>query len=351
MNKILPVILLLFLFCNHNMAADTEQPGAEAYAKAMVLLEKEDLAGALPLLTEAAKAGHPDAMVQMVYVLPDLDKKTKVDLLHKAAEKGNAFAQFNLGNFYFLDKKDPVKAAEFYRLAMLAGHPNAGLMYGLCCLQGIGTKKDLAAAQKAFEVDIAKGNADAMNYCAVMLCRQGKFEEGIALLEKAADLNHAAALNNLGILARNGDTPAEREKAFFYFNRAANLGYVPGKRNLILAYITGCGTEVNYKTARRFANSLAADKVPAAMFILGMMDLYGYGKDADAASAFQWYLKSASQGYVPAMLQVAEMLRTGNGVKADPAAADQWLQKAKVMAPPEEDPEDLTEKDKKDAAQ
>ena len=102
MNKILPVILLLFLFCNHNMAADTEQPGAEAYAKAMVLLEKEDLAGALPLLTEAAKAGHPDAMVQMVYVLPDLDKKTKVDLLHKAAEKGNAFAQFNLGNFCLL---------------------------------------------------------------------------------------------------------------------------------------------------------------------------------------------------------------------------------------------------------
>ena len=347
MNKILPVILLL-LFCGHNMAADTEQPGAKAYAKAMTLLEKEDLAGALPLLTEAVKAGHPDAMVQMVYVLPDLDEKTKVDLLHKAAEKGNAFAQFNLGNFYFLNK-EPVKAAEFYRLAMLAGHPKAGLMYGLCCLQGIGTKKDLAAAQKAFEVDIAKGNADAMNYCAVMLCRQGKFEEGIALLEKAADLNHAAALNNLGILYRNGSTPEEREKAFRYFNRSANLGWTAARRNLIMAYITGCGTAVNYKTARRFANSLAADNVPEAMFILGMMDLYGYGGDADAVSAFQWYLKSASLGHVPAMLQVAEMLRTGNGVKADPAAADQWLQKAKVMAPPEDHPEILSEKDKEKA--
>ena len=49
------------------------------------------------------------------------------------------------------------------------------------------------------------------------------------------------------------------------------------------------------------------------------------------------------------MLQVAEMLRTGNGVQADPAAADQWLQKAKVMAPPEDDTEILSEKDEKEA--
>ena len=348
MNKFLSALLLIFSLCCIS-AAEKQQPGTEAYQKALEFLEEEDLGAALPLLREAADAGHPDAIVQLVYVLPELDEKTKVELLLKAAEKGNAFAQFYLGNFYFMNK-EPVKAAEFYRLAMLADHPNAGLMFGICCLQGIGIKKDLAAAQKAFEVDIAKGNADAMNFCAVMLCRQGKFEEGIALLEKAADLNHAAALNNLGILCRNGNTPEERQKAFRYFNRSANLGWTAGRRNLIMAYITGCGTEVNYKTARRFANSLAMDNDPAAMFILGMMDLYGYGADADPVSAFKWYLKSAKRGHVPAMLQVAEMLRTGNGVKADPAAADQWLQKAKVMAPPEEDPEILTEKDEKDAA-
>lgn len=347
MNKLLTVLLLFSICCIS--AAEKQQPGTEAYQKALEFLEEEDLGAALPLLREAADAGHPDAIVQLVYVLPELDEKTKVELLLKAAEKGNAFAQFNLGNFYFMNK-EPVKAAEFYRLAMLADHPNAGLMFGICCLQGIGIKKDLAAAQKAFEVDIAKGNADAMNFCAVMLCRQGKFEEGIALLEKAADLNHAAALNNLGILYRNGNTPEERQKAFRYFNRSANLGYVPGRRNLVMAYITGCGTEVNYKTARRFALNLAKDNDPVAMFILGMMDLYGYGADANPVSAFNWYLKSANLGHVPAMLQVAEMLRTGNGVKADSAAADQWLQKAKVMAPPEDQPENLTAKDEKDAA-
>ena len=347
MNKIFSVLLLFFTLCG--ILAAEAQPGTEAYQKAMTFLEDEDLDSALPLLREAADAGHPDAIVQLVYVLPDLNEKTKVTLLHKAAEKGNSFAQFNLGNFYFLNK-EPVKAAEFYRLAMLADHPNAGLMFGICCLQGIGIKKDLAAARKAFEVDIAKGNADAMNYCAVMLCRQGKFEEGIALLEKAADLNHAAALNNLGILYRNGNTVEDRKKAFRYFNRSANLGWTAGRRNLILAYITGCGTAVNYKTARRFALNLAQGNDSAAMFILGMMDLCGYGADANPASAFNWYLKSAKLGHVPAMIQVAEMLRAGNGVKADPAAADQWLQKAKVMTPPEEDPEILTEKDKKEAA-
>ena len=347
MNKLLTVLLLFSICCIS--AAEKQQPGTEAYQKALEFLEEEDLGAALPLLREAADAGHPDAIVQLVYVLPELDEKTKVELLLKAAEKGNAFAQFNLGNFYFMNK-EPEKAAEFYRLAMLADHPNAGLMFGICCLQGIGIKKDLAAAQKAFEVDIAKGNADAMNFCAVMLCRQGKFEEGIALLEKAADLNHAAALNNLGILYRNGNTPEERQKAFRYFNRSANLGWTAGRRNLIMAYITGCGTAVNYKAARRFALNLAQGNDSAAMFILGMMDLCGYGADANPASAFNWYLKSAKLGHVPAMIQVAEMLRAGNGVKADPTAADQWLQKAKVMAPPEEDPEILPAKDEKDAA-
>ena len=347
MNKLLSALLLIFPLCC--LSAAEAQPGAEAYQKAMEFLEEDDLDNALPLLKAAMDAGHPDAIVQLVYVLPELDEKAKVNLLHKAAEKGNAFAQFNLGNYYYMNR-EPAKAAEFYRLAMLGDHPGAGLMYGICCLKGMGVKKDLTAARKAFEIDIAKENADAMNFCAVMLCRQGKFEEGIALLEKAADLNHAAALNNLGILCRNGNTPEERKKAFRCFNRSANLGYVPGRRNLIMAYITGCGTEVNHKTARRFALNLAKGNDPAAMFILGMMDLYGYGADANPVSAFNWYLKSANLGHIPAMLQVAEMLRTGNGVKADPAAADQWLQKAKVMAPPEEDPEILPEKDEKDAA-
>ncbi len=349
MNKRLSVLFLLIVCSLCGVSAAETQPGAEAYRKALEFLEEDNLGEALPLLRKAVEAGNPDAMVQIVYILPDLDEKTKLDLLTKAAAKGNAFAQFNLGNFYFADQKDPAKAAEFYRLAMLADHPDAGLMYGYCCMKGFGVGKDFSAARKAFEADIAKGNPDAMNFCAVMLCRQGNFEEGIALLEKAADLNHAPALNNLGVLARNGNTPEERKKAFRYFNRSANLGWTAGTRNLIMAYITGCGTDVNYKTARRFANSLASGSDAPAMFILGMMDLYGYGAAADPVSAFQWYLKSAERGHIPAMLQVAEMLRTGNGVHADPAAAEQWLQKAKVMAPPE-DPESLPEKDEKDPA-
>lgn len=339
MNKKIFALFLLFgALPFAALSAAEEQPGVTAYKQAIELLEKEDLTGALPLLSEAVKAGNPDAMVQMVYVLPDMAEPTRLNLLHTAAEKGNAFAQFNLGNYYY--RKDPAKAADFYKKAMISGHPKAGTMYGLCCLKGHGVKRDKTAAQQAFEKDIADNDPAAMNYCAVLLCSQGKFEEGIALLEKAADLNYAPALNNLGILARNGNTLDERKKAFRLFNRAANLDYLPGLRNLAMAYITGCGTAINYKAARRFASAAAKKEDAAAMFILGMMDLCGYGKETDPVSAYRWYLLAAEKEYVPAMMQVAEMLRTGNGVKADPAAAEKWLQRAKIIAPPEE-PESL----------
>lgn len=346
MNKtFLALFLLPGILCSAALSAAEEQPGAAAYKQAMALLEEEDLTAALPLLTEAAKAGNPDAIVQLVYVLPDMEEATKLNLLHTAAEKGNGFAQFNLGNYYY--RKEPAKAAEFYRKAMLAGHPKAGTMFGLCCLKGHGVRQDKAAAVKAFEKDIAKSDPAAMNYCAVLLCTQGEFERAIALLEIAAELNYAPALNNLGLLLRNSNAPEDRKKAFRLFNRAANLNYLPGLRNLAMAYVTGCGTEIKYETARRFATNAAKRNDPPAMFILGMMDLYGYGGDADPEAAFKWYLQAAELGYVPAMQQVAEMLRTGNGVSADPAAAEKWLQRAKIAAPATE-PETLPVQDEVD---
>lgn len=346
MNKFIPALFLLIITLLPALHAESKElSGEENYKLAMDLLEKEDLTRALPYLTKAVEAGHPDAMVQMVYVLPDMEPEMKRSLLRKAAEKGNAFAQFNLGNYYY--RKEPAKAAEYYKQAMLSGHPKAGTMYGLCCLQGLGVEKDKTAARKAFETDIARNDPVAMNYCAVMLCSQGKFEAGIALLEKAASHNYPPAVNNLGILARNGNTLEDRKKAFRFFNRAANLGYLPGLRNLAMAYVTGCGTTINYKTARRFAMSAVKQGDVPSMFILGMMDLYGYGSDADPVSAFNWYLQAAENGHVPAMQQVAEMYRTGTGVKADPDAAAKWLQRAKIATPPEE-PETLPMKDEED---
>lgn len=342
MNKLILALLLLIGSTLPLLRAAEEPAGEADYKQAMKLLEADDLTNALPLLQKAVEAGHPDAMVQIVYVVPDLSEETKLDLLHKAAEKGNAFACFNLGNYYY--RKDPPKAAGFYKQAMLAKHPKAGIMYGLCCLQGHGMKQDNAEALKAFEADIAQGDPAAMNYCAVLMFRMGKFAEGLPLLEKAGELNYAPALNNLGILARNSNSPDDRKKAFRLFNRASNLNYLPGLRNLTMAYITGCGTKINYETARRFAMSAVRQGDIPSLYILGMMDLCGYGRDADPVSAYSWYLKAAEKDHVPAMLQVAEMLRTGTGVKADPAAAAKWLQRAKVAVPPEE-PETLPAKD------
>ena len=338
MNKIVATAFLIALSVFLPLAAQ-EDP----YEQAKALLEKDDLKGAMPLLEKAIAAGNADAMVHFVFVSPDLEPGAKLALLLKAAEKENGIALFNLGHYFY--RKDPAKAADFYKRAMAAGQPGAGTRYGLCCLSGYGVKKDHAAAKLAFQQDIAKNDPAAMNFCAVMMARDGEHEAAYALLKKAADAGFAPAINNLGILMRNGNKPEDRKAAFRYFTRAAHDDFPPAVRNLAMAYFSGLGTDVNYDAARRFAAHAARKGDAPAMHMLGMMDLYGYGKEKDPATAFIWYLMAAEKGYVPAMIQVAEMYQNGQGTKVDPATAEKWLALARKVKKTET-PETLPEPEK-----
>jgi TPR repeat protein len=53
-----------------------------------------------------------------------------------------------------------------------------------------------------------------------------------------------------------------------------------------------------------------------------------------AEVAVFWYRAAANQGYVPAMLALAEALRTGTGVVRDQAEALEWQTKAAEASKP-----------------
>jgi len=50
--------------------------------------------------------------------------------------------------------------------------------------------------------------------------------------------------------------------------------------------------------------------------------------ERDAVAAFQWFLKAAQQGYLPAQEVVASRYHSGDGVEKNPQQAFQWNQKA-----------------------
>src|SRR5690606_16001968 len=57
------------------------------------------------------------------------------------------------------------------------------------------------------------------------------------------------------------------------------------------------------------------------------LPLHGQATQDDVA-AFQWFLKSARQGYLPAQEQLAALYSSGKGVEKNPEQAFQWHQKA-----------------------
>lgn len=90
----------------------------------------------------------------------------------------------------------------------------------------------------------------------------GQYKEALKWFEKAAELNHADAQNNIGIYYSTGRIgKIDYNKAFYYFSKAADQSYIHAQYNLGLCYERGRGV----------------------------------GKDLDKAEF--WYQKAAEQGY------------------------------------------------------
>ena len=90
----------------------------------------------------------------------DVDVKT----YRKAAEQGDAKAQFNLGDCYYFGKgikKDYNEAVQWFRKAAEQGHASAQFILGHCYDAGDGVSKDTAKAIEWYKKAAAQGQEDA----------------------------------------------------------------------------------------------------------------------------------------------------------------------------------------------
>lgn len=119
----------------------------------------------------------------------------------KPAEKGDADAQFNLGQAYKL---------------------------------GRGVKADAATAIALYRKAAAQGHGPAEANLGWMLFQQGERGEAVPLLQKAAARGDAHSQYLLGVAYFNGDAvPVDRARAYRLMNAAANAGLPQAKDTLI----------------------------------------------------------------------------------------------------------------------
>lgn len=147
---------------------------------------------AAPLPAQSVKAG--------IEAWQRADYSAAVGIWRPLAEKGDADAQFNLGQAYRLGKGVPI---------------------------------NLGAAKTWFERAAASGHLDAQTTLGLLLFQNGDQAEGIKWLKKAAEENEPRALLVYGTALYNGDgVTQDRMLGYAYVSRAAALGLVPARQTL-----------------------------------------------------------------------------------------------------------------------
>jgi TPR repeat protein len=184
-----------------------------------------------------------------VKALIEMDLGKVAELYQKAADQGNAYAQFNLGWLYENGQgvqKDLGKAAEFYQKAADQGFDNAEYNLGVLYANGRGVQKDLRKAAELFQKAADQGFAPAQHNLGLAYDHGRGVPKNLAkaaeLYQKAADQGSADAQNNLGVLYANGQgVPNDLGKAAELFQKAADQGSADAQNNLGVAYENGQG--------------------------------------------------------------------------------------------------------------
>lgn len=163
--------------------------------------------------------------------------KTALLLYRKAAEKGNAMAQYELGEAHSI-RKEWKEAMKWYRKAAEQGHAEAQYKLGHCYLNGNGVEQDRKEAVKWWRKAAEQGYAEAQFVIGVLYTMdidnsfsyeffgvKHDYNEAIEWFLKAAEQGHAEAQYNLGRYYEQGiGVKQNKTEAVKWYHMAANQG-------------------------------------------------------------------------------------------------------------------------------
>ena len=262
----------------------------------------------------------------------DKNRKEKFEELKKAAEQGDANAQFNLGVCY--EKGDGVeKAVEWWTKAAKQGHANAQYNLGLAYDNGRGVEKDLKEAVKWWTKAAEQGDAVAQYNLGVAYAHgdgvEKDLEEAVKWYKKAAEQGFAGAQCNLGVCYENGDgVEKDLKEAVKWCKKSAEQGIAKAQYNLGVCYARGYGVEKDLKEAVKWYKKAAEQGDAKAQYNLGLCYTYGMGVKKNLKEAVKLYEKAAEEGDVKAQYNLGFCYTYGMGVKKNLKEAVKWYEKA-----------------------
>ena len=206
---------------------------------------------------------------------PEPQEEDPITKVRKAAEAGDANAQYKMGdiyNFYIASSlgrepisEDKVEAAKWYQKAAEQGHMYAQFNLGDLFYSGQGVSQNYSEAAKWYQ--------------------------------KAAEQGYLYAQYKLGILFYSGKgVPQNYSEAAKWYRKAAEQGYVYAQKELGLMYWSGEGVPRNLTECAKWLLKAAEQGNMTAQLNLAALYENGWGVPKNIEEALKWYQKAAEQG-------------------------------------------------------
>ena len=234
-------------------------------------------------LASGALSGQNPPNIPVKVTVYESNKPSKETLERYAglAIKGNAIAQYNLGEMYYHGEgvhQDYKQAVKWFTKAAKQGHAKAQYNLGVIYRQGDGVQKD--------------------------------YKQAVKWYIKSAEQGHAKAQHNLGLMYKQGEgVKQDYDKAVKWLTKAAEQGVAEAPNHLGWMYEQGEGVQQDYKQAFEWYTKAAEQGEAYAQYSLGRMYAHGKGVQHDDKQAVKWYTKAAEQGHAESQAELAKIIR------------------------------------------
>ena len=312
-------------------------PDPEAhFAYARYLIDAAKKIGA-EIKDQRAVRKYRDALVQ-----------ESLRVIKRLATQGQPYgdAQFFLANCYGTGmlglQVDHEKAYHLYLQAAKQNHAAATYRVAVCNEIGVGTRKEPPRAAAFYRKAASLGDTAAMYKLGMILLNGSLGEaknvrEAIGWLRRAAeqaDKENPHALHELALLheAPTGQiVPHDPLQAKEYFSRAAYLGYTQSQHKLGQCYefgALGCPVDprrsIAWYTKAAEKGNAEAELALSGWYLTGNE---GVLKQSDS-EAYLWARRAANKGLAKAEYAVGYYAEVGIGIKQDIEFAKRWYMRA-----------------------
>lgn len=266
---------------------------------------------------------------------PGIDRNItpeEMSKLTERAKKGDAEAEFQLGNYYFLgiaQKKDPVRAIELWKEASDQNFEPAEVNLAQMYVYGFGVRRDLKHAIEMLEK--AANRQKSIRACLTLSYIYGAGSgvvsdqtAGMKWTEKAAEFGDVESQYAMGRAFSDGDgVPEDDVQSIKWYRLAAANGDVRAKRAVASMEMGGLGTSPDPVDAfKRFGELADDDEDYDSQWQVGLAYARGNGIGKDSRQAVEWLEKGAS-GHTHA-IELGDLYASGNVIPKNHAKAAYW---------------------------